>query len=119
MVGPVHPGKGGHGHVAGDALVRRAVRLVVGVGRRVLHMVLVAGHAGIVGLFLGLEPVAAARGVAGHAVDLPGLGAGAHEPRGVGVVLAQVAAVGVEVGVLQGREIVVVEEAVPRRVSWR
>ena len=63
----------------------------------------VTGHAGVVGLLLLLEPVAAARGVAGDAVDLARLGTGAHAPGGVGVVLTQVAAIGVEVGVFQGR----------------
>ena len=116
MIGAVHPGKGGHGHVAGDALVRRAIRLVVGVGRRIFHLFLVARHAGIVGLFFSLEPVTSAGGVARHTVDLSCLGAWAHEPGGIRVVLTQVTAIRVEVRVLQGGEIVVVEEALPRRV---
>ena len=101
--------------MAGNALVPGAPFLVMGVGRCVFHLLLVARHAGVVGLFLGLEPVAAARGVAGDAVELSGLRTGTHQPGGVGVVLPQVAAVGVEVGVLQGRQIEVVEETITRR----
>ena len=102
MVAPVHARESGHGHVAGDALAALALGGMVRVRRRVVHLVLMAGHAGVVELLL-LEPVAAAGGVAVHAVDLARLGAGAHAPRGERIVLAQVAAVGVEVGVLQGQ----------------
>jgi hypothetical protein len=78
-------------------------------------MLLMARHAGVVGLLLGLKPVAAARGVAGYTVELPALGAGAHPPGGVGVVFTQIAAVGIEVRILQGGEIEVVKVAISRR----
>ena len=44
------------------------------------------------------------------AVELAGLGAGAHEPRCEGVVFTQVAAVGIEIRVLQRHEIKMVKE---------
>ena len=99
-------------------LLAFALRRMVAVGCRVLHPLLMAGQAGVVGLLL-LEPVAAAGGVAVDAVELAGLDAGAHAPGGLGVVLPQVAAVGIEVGVLQGHQVEVVEEALPGVGSWR
>ena len=105
--------------MAGYAFVRRTVGFVAGVGRRIFHLFLVARHACIVGFFFGLETVTSAGGVAGDTVDLSCLGAWAHEPGSVRVVLTQVTAIGVEVRVLQGGEIVMVEEALPRWVSRR
>ena len=59
-----------------------------------------------------LEPVAPARRVAMDAIQLAGLGAGAEPPRGVGVVLPQVAAIGIEVGILEADQVEVIEVAV-------
>ena len=73
---------------------------------------LVTGQAGLVGLGRVLEPVAAAGGMAMDAVQLAGLGAGAQPPLGVGVVLSQVAAVGIEVGILEPHQVEVIEVAV-------
>jgi len=79
----VHPGKGGHGHVTGYTFVCRAVSLVVRVATGSLTFSRDrACHASFA--FSCLELVAAARGVAGDAVDLSCLGAGAHEPRSIG-----------------------------------
>ena len=92
---------------------------VVRVGGSVLHPLLVARQAGVVGFGRVLEPVAPARGVAMDAVQLAGLGARAQPPLGVGVVLAQVAAIGIEIGILERHEIEVIEVAVARaRSSW-
>ncbi len=110
MVGAVHAREGGHRHVTGDALASGAVGLVMGVSCRVLHPRLVAGHAGLVCLILGLEAVAAARRVALDAIDLPRLITGTHEPRCKGIVFTEVAAVRVEISIFQRREIEVVEE---------
>ena len=118
VIAAVHPRERGLRHVAGDALAALALREMVRVRRRGVHLVLVAGDAGVVELLL-LEPVAAAGGVAVHAVDLPRLEAGAHAPGGVGVVLPEVAAVGVEVGVLERHEVEVVVEPFLRLVRER
>ena len=118
MIGASHRRKTRHRHVAGDALVPLAPGRVVAVLRRLLHLLLVAGHAHLVRL-LALETHPAAGRVAVVAVQLARLGAGAHEPRGVRVVLAQVAAVGIEVGMVQRDEIEVIEELVARQEVQR
>ena len=107
----------GHGHVAGNALISRAVGFVVGMGSRVLYPLLVAGQAGLVGLFLLFEPVTSTGGMALDTVELSGLDAGTHHPERVGVVFTQVPAVGVEIRVFQRGQVEVVEEPVARLES--
>ena len=109
MVASVHPCKSGHRHVTGDALARLAFRVMVRVRSRVLHLVLVAGHAGIIELFL-FEPVASAGGMAVHTVEPARFRAGAHAPRGQCVIFANIPAVRVKVRVLQGDEVEVIKE---------
>jgi len=92
MTAPVHPRESGYGHMAGDALASLALRRMVRVRHRVLHLVLVTGHACVVELLL-LKPVAAAGGMAVHAVDLARLVAGAHAPGSERIVLPQIASV--------------------------
>ena len=114
VVAPAHAGKVRHGHVACNAFVSRAVGLVVRVLSGVVDPVFMAGHAGLVGLVLRLELVAAAGRVAVQTVELPRFHAGAHEPGGVSVVFSQVAAVGVIVRVFEGHQTEMVEEPVSR-----
>ena len=97
MVDPKHACKLGRWHMAADTAAAGAIRLVMSMGRWIGYSLLVTGAAGIVGLLSGLEAIAAARRVAGDAVELTVFRAGAHEPGGERVVLAEVAAVGVEV----------------------
>ena len=96
----------------------RCCPLVMGVRRCVLNPILVTGYAGIVELFI-LEPVAAAGGVAVHAVKLAGFGARAHQPGCVGVVLPKVPAVWIKVGVLQCCDTEVIEKTGHPAQSWR
>jgi hypothetical protein len=119
MVGSVHAGKGRHRHVAGDALVSFTSCLVMGMGRGILNPFRMTGHAGVVRLFLGLEAVPATARVARDTVELARLEAWAHEPRGIGVILPEVAAIGVKVMVLKGDEVIVVEEFFTRRERRR
>ena len=113
MVAAPHRREARHRHVAGDALVALAAGLVAAVLFRLSDLLLVAGQARLVRL-LALEAHPAARRMAVVAVQLARLGARAHEPGGVGVVLAQVAAVGIEVGMVERDEIEVIEKLVAR-----
>ena len=110
MVGPPHGRKPAGRHVAGDAPPGGPVRLVKSVLRDARDLVFVAGRARLVRLLL--EAIAAAGRVAVQAIELARRRTGTHAPRGHRVILAQVAAVGVEVRVVQGREIEVIEVAV-------
>ena len=69
MVAPTHPGEFRCWHMAGDALVPRAVGLVARVLCRIADPVFVAGQARLVCLFVVLELVATARGMAMEAVE--------------------------------------------------
>ena len=110
MVGPVHARKGCHRHVAGDALVPFASRLVTGMRGGILNFFCMTGHTGVVCLFLGPEPVSPAAGVTGDTVKGARFEAWTHKPRCVGIILPQIAAIGVKVRVLKGDEVEVVEE---------
>lgn len=70
MVGPVHPSKFSHGHVAGNAVVSRTFGLVVCMFGGVVHLFLVAGHARLIGLVFCLEPVPTAGSMAMEAIEL-------------------------------------------------
>ena len=98
--------------MTGNTFIALTSLFVVGVVRGVLHMLLMTRHTGILKFFLSLEPVAPAARMASNTVDLACLHAGAHEPRGIGVILSQVTAIGVKVRILQCRDIILVEEAV-------
>ena len=108
MVMPDHSRELGARHVARNAAVAGTVRLVPGMRRGLADLVLVAGRARVVRL-RSLEAVPAARRVAMHAAEFTGRHAWADQPRGGGVVLAEVPPIGVEIGVLEGDQPVVVE----------
>jgi hypothetical protein len=78
MVGPVHACKGCHRHVAGDTLVPFGSNFVMGMSRGILNFFCMAGHAGVIRFFLGIEAVPAAARVAGDTVELARLEAWAH-----------------------------------------
>ena len=99
MVAAAHPREFRHGHVAADAPRAGAFGRVMGMGSDVLHHLLVARQTRPIGVVL--VAIAPAGRVAMDAVELAALDARAHPPCGIGIVLAQVAAVGIEVGVLQ------------------
>ena len=86
---------------------------MVSVRHGVLHGCLVAGQARLVGV-CALEPWPSTSRVAMVAVELPRADARAREPGGQRVVLTQVAAVGVKVGMLERDQIEMVEERVTR-----
>src|SRR5215471_9492463 len=112
MIAAPHAGVLGHGHVAGDAAAARRSAGMMRMSRGILDALLVARQAGVVRLLRRGELVPAARSVAVNAVELPAAGAGAHQPARVGVVLAAVAAVGIEIVALERYQVVVIEEAV-------
>ena len=73
------------------------------------------GIAGLVGLGWVVKLIAAAGGVAVHAVELAGERTGTARPGGLGVVFPEITTVRVKIRVLVGNEVVVVEIAVPGR----
>ena len=101
--------------MAGDALVSLASCLVIGVGRGILNFFCMAGHTGVVRLFLGFEAVSTAACVAGDTVKLARLKAWTHEPRGVSIIFSKIPAVGVKVGVFKCDQVIVVKEFFARR----
>ncbi len=112
MVAPAHPGEFRSGHVAGNAFISRTVGLVARVLWRIVDLVFVAGHAGLIGLVLGLELVPTTRCVAMEAIDFARLHTGAHQPGCVSVILSQVTAIGVIVRVFESDQTIMVEEPV-------
>ena len=113
VVAAPHPGKFRHGHVAGNTGAGGAgfVQLMVDMGRGLVHPLLMAGEAGLVGRGRIFKLVAPAGGVAVQAGELSRLNAGAEQPGGQRVVFPQVPAVRVVIRVFQGHQIKVVEEA--------
>ena len=112
VVAPAHPGKIRHGHVAGNAFISRTVGLVVRVLSGIVDLVLMAGHARLIGLVLRLELVPTAGSMAMQAIELARLHTGAHEPGGVRVVLSKVTTIRVIVGVFESHQTKMVEELV-------
>ena len=92
-----------------------AVLVMVRVILRVLHPRLVTRQAGSVRVPGMAE--AAARGVAMDAGEFSRSCAGTHQPEGVGVVLAEVPSVGMEVRIFQRGQVVVIEKGLSRPES--
>ena len=118
VIGSPHRREARHRHVAGDALVPLAPRHVAAVLGRLLDLGGVAGHAHLVRR-LALKTQPAAGRVAVVAVELARLAARAHQPRSIRVVFAEVAAVGIEIGVFQRNQIEMIEELVARTKGER
>jgi len=101
--------------MAGYAFAAFACICMAGVHCWILHLVFMAGQTSVIEL-LQLKPVAAAGGVAVHAVNLAGLGTGAHAPRGKGIVLSQISTISVEIGIFQRCKIEIIVEPFLRSV---
>jgi hypothetical protein len=102
--------------MAGNALTSGAVGFMMCVSGSVAYALFMAREAGVVDLCLLFETIAAARCVTVHAVEFAGFGAGAHEPRRIGVVLPEVPAVGVIVGALERYKVEMVEKSLAGRI---
>jgi hypothetical protein len=71
MITPLHPGKGCHGHVAGDALIARTIFLVERMCHGVLYPLLMAWRTGLVGVIF--MPVSSTGGVTMQTIQPTGL----------------------------------------------
>ena len=119
MVGSPHQGKFGHRHMAADAFAAFAADPVMGMGSGIMDLVLVTRQTSVISPRFLPEPIASARRVALQAIQFAGLHARAHPPAGHRVVLAQVTPVRVEIGILQGDEVEVIEKRRSRLKSGR
>ena len=100
MIVTAHPGEYGLWHVTGDAAATGTVFQMMRMSRWIAYILFVTRKARVVGILAGVT-VSAAGCVAVDAVELAGLDARTHPPKGIGIVLSQVAGVGIEVGIFQ------------------
>ena len=106
MIAPRHPCEFRCRHVARDALVAFAVGVMMSMVGRVRYALGVTGQTDVVGRAGPDEAVAPAGRVTVHAVELARLDARTHAPGCVGVVLAEVSPVGIEILMFETDEIV-------------
>ena len=111
MVAAAHVSIISHGHVARDTAIAGAIGFVVRVFGRVLDAILVTREASAVRIALGVA-VASGGSVAVDAIELAGFDAGAERPGSIGVVLADVAAIGIVVSIFVGGESEMIVELV-------